>query len=174
MLPSASAAHLDPLIRHGYARIRRGNQLLSSRWGHDAESTCHVDLERATATLRYPTRRDLTVPVQYLGTYTRSDAIFTWAWTEDLPEEVSRVSRIMRRYGTRRRLSLLSEPQRHCRQDEPWNITAIGTLLSQAWTGFELQDSPNEYRYLLLGRPEAPDTPKRIVLGFQMPTTMAA
>jgi hypothetical protein len=170
----SASAQMAALMAPGYDRIRRGTALLLTRWGHGPESSCRLDLTRGALLLRRRNRADVLLPAQSLGVYTRHDAGFRWSWDEPLPRHATEVAHRLRSYGRRHHLPALEGDLRCCRQDLAWDIAAIAVHLSHAWSAFEVAETIDRFRYLLIGYPVEADTPRRLPEPVWRPTTLAA
>ena len=190
-IPGPHRFHLAHLAAPGYDRIRRSTAELIVHWGHDPGSASHLDLRAGTLVLHGRGGTDLVFPAQSLGVYTRHDSCFTWSWDEPLPPGASEIAHRLRSYGRRTKDPYLLTSAIHCRQDRAWDLTALAVHLSRAWSGHEVSENPDRFRYLVIGRPQLvapafvpttpqfhafgqPDTPSSLPDRQPGPTTLAA
>lgn len=102
----------------------------TQRWGLGSETRWNLDMNAGTLQLSFADGRELSFPVQIVGTYNREDGTFLWGWDHpSVPEPLRRAARRMREYAEREGFERFTIRSLACTENDAWEFTAAAAEL---------------------------------------------
>ena len=147
---SAEPADLEQRLTDSVEALRTMTAV-HARWGLGREARWFVDQDLGTIRFDFADGRGATAPVQIVGTYSRADGTFLWAWDHPgVAEALSADAKRVRDYGERNDVAAMTTKLVRISEDDAWRYTAFAALLSGA-SGAHRADSGGPLVFVTFG-----------------------
>lgn len=120
----------DVAFARAISGLELQTQVNHELWGQGS-SEWSVDLDRGVIEFRNDKGWLVTAPVQVIGTYDTRDGTFMWGWDHpSVPAPSAEAATLVRQYGERHHLDLLTTLLVEMSEERAWEVTALADYLS--------------------------------------------
>ncbi len=92
-----------------------------------------IEQETCSITFTHPSGKQITGPVQVIGTFNATDNTWMWAWNNtSIMEQLRKHSDTTRNYGADKGIPDLTTPKISCNQDMAWELASVACSLNRA------------------------------------------
>lgn len=124
---------VSAMLSEALSWLRGQTERLGDGWGLGSETAWNLDMNEGTLRFSFADGREVTCPVQVIGTYDTTDASFLWGWDHpSVPEPLRRAARRLHESEMCRELEAFANRVTFCSEADAWAYTAAAAKLDEA------------------------------------------
>ncbi|MBO9713996.1 DUF6882 domain-containing protein [Sphingomonas sp.] len=131
--PASEDADIDAVFERAAEELSLKTSIAVETWGLGSGGDYSVDLEAGIIRFNNDRGWQISAPVQVIGTYNSQDGSWLWGWDHpSVPAPVSKHAALVRDFGARHGLEVLTTRKVAVEEADAWNFTALACHLACA------------------------------------------
>lgn len=143
-LKSCIATSLDAL--------RQVNKSHAEKWELGKETAWKVDEQAGTINFSFADGREVSAPMQVIGTYHAKAKKFQWAWDHpSVPARLRQHAIAVQKFAQENGCDELRQSLSDCTEKAAWEYTALAMLIAEASGAYRAQIAADTYAFMTFG-----------------------
>jgi hypothetical protein len=142
------------VCKKNHARFQTCSTQRTATWGLGTETQWNLDMNAGQLRLSFADGREMSFPVQVVGTYNTQNGSFLWGWDHpSAPVPLRRAAQRVHDYGEEHAIERFTTRTISCSEADAWDITAAAAQLDNV-TGAYRGDAGGTWVYMTFDVPE--------------------